>query len=943
MAPAFKIAFPLPGRRTSASPQGPPGSYASPNECGISPHWHPMSKAEEALGARTPDSSESSNAPKKGKLQKDRKNLRRLPSFMSVTLANVDGDSPNSEEGIPFSDMRPTGAYAASQSPARATHRLSRHGSSPVLGSNVAVTTSEVDYFTDHFHDRSHQHLGSTPMSQSSQNKEKSLLATGSRIIFSTTGDAPGPKGVPRVPSPLAHEMQGSCDTPEMSRSHSRNVSKESERSRTTANSLIASMPRRRPSVMDRPTLNPNAPQILHAVSPPPALINASLPKPMQPGYAPMTTAGKLSRWSRMKQKSSRLQEPEKVPLYRPRADDFSSVKVNVKRPKIGASNWFDSIATDDSASETASQVNEYSRFELTEELAAGPVITPVLTSSKAEQMLLSEEPSSPSSPGRKSSFNNKIRQTGMPERKLSFKLDGPPTRFPQPKASARLSYSKSAPSSPTGHRTVRSNDGQRGIPCGIDLQIQSVLNLSSSDDETEGGPPMPKQQAHRPEAKEENAVYGTDGQSAGAAQIKPSKPRQSSNRSLRRSAYGKSGSLEAVPPVPQIPFRPELNQRPSSTRWRELLEAKDRAQLTGTTPEAEAGDSTVDSGASSITDITPSSTPARSLSARYSKRISSSLRGSKLMKVTMEEEQLLEAMREERASIRANDFQKRFTSAMQQMRASDLISRPRTAGADGAPSTARSSLYAPSATTGITVPSTHGSISPPLLTPAVYKPPTGAKHIYKASLGTISRLSASADDLTVEDSYPFPHIPSEPLPLPGPPTLATGSRSHFGPLTSCPPHLNTLSLTSAPGLPYGSPSEVLPPTPSIRGFPITPPPGGQHDVRRASSPPRSSGGGRSNPSAGDRARLVVKTHPASIGNAQDSATLNSAAEDIPDSDPIPAGISVPEVADSSTKSLGHERQRTTSSSVVMLDGMESFAARVDEENDIAGWAMERW
>ena len=32
----------------------------------------------------------------------------------------------------------------------------------------------------------------------------------------------------------------------------------------------------------------------------------------------------------------------------------------------------------------------------------------------------------------------------------------------------------------------------------------------------------------------------------------------------------------------------------------------------------------------------------------------------------------------------------------------------------------------------------------------------------------------------------------------------------------------------------------------------------------------------------------------------------------------------------------GHERQRT-SSSVVVLDGMETFAQRVDEENDIAG------
>ena len=38
-----------------------------------------------------------------------------------------------------------------------------------------------------------------------------------------------------------------------------------------------------------------------------------------------------------------------------------------------------------------------------------------------------------------------------------------------------------------------------------------------------------------------------------------------------------------------------------------------------------------------------------------------------------------------------------------------------------------------------------------------------------------------------------------------------------------------------------------------------------------------------------------------------------------------------------------HERQRTVSSSVVVLDGAEQRAQQLDEEDEITGWAMDRW
>ena len=38
-----------------------------------------------------------------------------------------------------------------------------------------------------------------------------------------------------------------------------------------------------------------------------------------------------------------------------------------------------------------------------------------------------------------------------------------------------------------------------------------------------------------------------------------------------------------------------------------------------------------------------------------------------------------------------------------------------------------------------------------------------------------------------------------------------------------------------------------------------------------------------------------------------------------------------------------HERKRTVSSSVVVLDGAEQRAQQLDEEDEITGWAMNRW
>lgn len=209
-------------------------------------------------------------------------------------------------------------------------------------------------------------------------------------------------------------------------------------------------------------------------------------------------------------------------------------------------------------------------------------------------------------------------------------------------------------------------------------------------------------------------------------------------------------------------------------------------------------------------------------------------------MKVTQEEEKLLEAMRDKRASIRQDDFEKGFTTAMHLQ---DIVARPKTAGADGRSSAtySRSSFYG-----------SRSSISPM---------PNQEYGLQRNLAG--SHISATTDDLG-DEAYPFPEVP---------PSLR--SPAEFASIPKASPSLSF------------SPSDI---SPSTRNSPITPPPG--HGTLGL-----CSGGNTVSPRRG----LQV---------------MNK---------------------------IGHERKRTVSSSVVMLDGVEHHAQEVDEQNEISNWASDRW
>ena len=998
MAPSFKIAFPLPGFRPSSSTQTTPSPHKDVDD---SPPYYPSPKAEEILGASTPDG----NVTKKSKSKKERKHLRKFPSFMNVTLADIEGDSPGSDEGFPFPGVQTTSSmHPSTQSHVLPGQRLSRHGSSPLLGETRTVIAAGGDYFNVQSPQKSHQNESASPSPHLDYQRPQSPTVASQQTWASSTRDSASRRGLPQVSSPLAHQTKMSTstvNTANLSRTHSRNISKESERSdgsKISGSSKIAAIPRRRPSVMDRPTLYPEAPRPIHAVSPPPALINSSLPRHMQIGGGNLPAAGK-SRWWGMRRTKTSPHEPEEVLRQHPDGADVSPVKVNVKKPRAGVRNWFDTIDTDDAALETTSLNDQYSRFEPanTDNFESNVATEPA----SIEHVLFSDPPTSPQPSQRKSSLSSKGRRSGPSDRKLSFKLDCPAQRSSQGRTSSYYS-SKSAPISPGTSKSIQSTDSQRGIPEGLDLQLHSILNLSSSEDEDEQSLDSSTRRQQVIRASVEGSDYSGEVLYGNTLRGQTIRPRQVSGRNSKRSSSSrKSNASEVIPPVPQIPSRPQLTQRSSSMRWKEVLEEKETAQSIGTTTEAEAGDETVDSGGSSLTDITvPTATPQATPSTRpVSKRLSNSHRGSKLMKVTLEEEKLLEAMREKRASIRANDFQKGFTSAMQQLRASDLISRPRTAGADGTGPPSRSSLYGHT-TTGSH--SSRGSMSPPILNPTVYRPPGGLPlyqhHPYKNSLSHNSRLSISAEDLTIDDSYPFPQIPSEPLPSllsantnirsPIPSYTAANAAGAIAKLDS--PNLSlTFSTAESSNGAVASGGNSFngkpqPSTPSTRNSPLTPPPGhnnlGVYGINR-STPINSLGHhpdaaaligidddevgprmgyspaiGMSNlltlplpplpPAKSDKRNSFMSTNTTSTGKATNNGVIvRTPINGVNSGSNVDTHVNMHSSVNQAAKTPGHGRHHTSSSSVVVLDGVETYAAAIDEETEIAGWGMdmERW
>jgi hypothetical protein len=809
MAPNFQLSFPLP-RQPSASP-----NTATPaSECSYksryddSPHLYPGSKAERTLGASEPELPEA----KKKESNKLKRKLRKSPSFMSLSLSEIDGDPVHVTDGFPFPSMLPLGE--ASTQPMQ---HFSRQGSSPLLGElyynesthaeNLNIATAPEARRTD-----------SLSTLQSHYDSAKVPHAVSQQTSASSARDMALRKHSIPITSPLGFRKVDRFKATEPDLPHSRNVSGDSKVSAATKISgdsikWITGMPRRRPSVTDPPTLYPNANRAAsHAVSPPPALMNTSSPQ-----ILPSNDPPKRPKWWQRKTSSPKVSFP--TPLEDPPSltnlfeEKVKSIKVNVKKPKQGGSgarNWFDDLEEDEQTLEDL-QHQEHIEHPIHEKPE------PPL----ARHDIISQEVH-PATTLRKSSSSNTTQQPTSSGRRLSIRLEFSPQQL-STTPSSPPNVPRSIRSSPHG-KNIRSLKIDKSVHLGMDLQVESFLELSSSEDE--GGQSSAHSNMHEPyrrhhiRASVERASNSHEVSMDGAQGGQPVRPPPIAKKTSFGPLSKRSTSSEIVPLVPRIPDRPiKLVQRSSSMRLREMMDDK-----------AGSIESTIDSGASSLTD----NTNGREGHTTRTKQ-KSSVRGSKLMKVTSEEEKLLEAMRDKRASIRQDDFEKGFKTAMQLQ---DIVARPKTAGADGR--TSRLSVC--------------GSRSP------------------ISSIVTNARPSAAADDWLLEDSFPFPKVPPRRGILPNL-KISQGFMS--------PPK-------ASPSLSF-SPSDILPSTPASRNSPITPPAQGSLGVY---------GRGRTlSPSRG----VIVMNN------------------------------------------LGHDRKRTTSSSEVMLDGVEQHARELNEADEINGWVLNRW
>lgn len=678
---------------------------------------------------------------KKKQSKKAKKQLRKYPSFMSVTLSDVDAESVKTLDEFPFPGM-----HTPSEMVSQPIQNKSRQGSSPLLGEQYMLGTPNGITLSNASSPGARRVESSSTL-RSYYDPKKSPLSISQQTSASSARDMALRKGFPPISSPLSLHAVDTVKSAEPGGQHSRNIStdtKVSGSSKISGSSLkrINSIPRRRPTVMDPPTLYPNADRNFHATSPPPALINAALPKPQGPQSQSKRSFSRPWWWAKVKTEMAPPVSVEDQQRHEDFDDHLPSIKLNVKKPRVGMRNWFDGLE-DEEASSDGQQDTDPSKYRLPE-----PYKPPL-----SIQGIMAQGVRSPQIPERKSSFSNNTGPITHLDQKPSFQFDSPPLRSLCSGSSSQIPEDMSTPGTTPGSpdaTVLKPTMSSKEASPGVDLQSVSFLELSSSEDETESNSDAPYRRL-RIRASIEKARYNNEVLVGNAQRAQPVRPRpivNGRNRPLSR----RSNSSEKVPPVPKIPDKPRLSQRNSSVRWREMME--DRAGST---------ESTVDSGESSLNG---------SIDVRRARtRAKQNIRRSRFMKVTSEEEKLLEAMRDKRASIRQDDFDKGFKTAMQLQ---DIVARPRTAGAEGRAS--RSSNCG-----------SRSSASPPT-----------EEYAMRTSRSD-SRFSASAEDLRLDDAYPFPEV---------------HLNRKFPPGFISPPK-------PSPSLSF-SPSDILPET-----SPVTPPPPG--------------------------------------------------------------------------------------------------------------------
>ncbi|KAL8642411.1 MAG: hypothetical protein Q9228_000879, partial [Teloschistes exilis] len=704
MPRTFKFSFPLPGRKASDDKNSSPGAATTPNDShDDSPFSDPGSKAERILGTMdlAPNPDKSSKA--------SRRALRKKPSFMSVTISEAESDSAAAKDGFPFPGMP-----SSRGSSRRPSHALRNQPSSPLLGDRFPKDSPGTDSMTDSSSPRPHFY-GSSSTLRSYYDPARSPLSISQQTSASSARDMALRKGLPSISSPLSQDV---------SEEISPSAVAEEQRGATKNCRGQGTLP-----------LNISDPCLPHDSFAGPILSPDQVSKsPSQLSYSSSPQSGSTGRpnwWKRRKAKESRTKEAKLTTgSSRFGEGDFGveSLKTNIKKPRAGTQHWFDSGGTDNNPDPQHEQIDAKE--------VNGEFWNQRLTN-------LRHDTDDTSNAGRVR--DNRLQSSDEPIPLNLVKSTHLPMRQSSPNSQTKDS------SSPTSQVRTRSRSLNTAK---ADLLNQSFLELSSSsDDESESAAVQaPELGRYRIRDSIDRNYVGEDVLITKAERIRPVKPKPIVSPSSRRPKR----ESEVIPPVPKIPERPQLQQRVSSMRWRESVNAKSPGfvapSINSTT--SSNGDASLASHASSCR---PTAFEASTKKFGH---------GSRLMTVTVEESELLEAMRQKRASRARSDP------------SSPNHIRPKTAGAtDGRGSYVGSDL----------------SCSPAPSLPSL----PDHSNSYSINNGPHS-------------PFRFPEVPLE-----LPPPRRTPKQAP--PIVFPPPK-------SSPTESF-SPSDLLPSTPRSRLSPLTPPP----------------------------------------------------------------------------------------------------------------------
>ncbi|KAL8723069.1 MAG: hypothetical protein Q9225_000540 [Loekoesia sp. 1 TL-2023] len=700
----FKFSFPLPGRKTSRDTNGSPILIDTPNDSyDDSPFSDPGSKAERILGTHEPASPHGLSN------KSSRKALRKKPSFMSITLSEAANSSVAAKDGFPFPDM--PNSRGSSRRP---SHNLQNQGSSPLLGERFFKESPGTDSTTNSPSSRPHFY-GSSSTLRSYYDPAKSPLSISQQTSASSARDMALRKGYPSISSPL-----------------SRDVSNEISPSATDDNRRPATDHdlTRGPVHLDLSKFSPK-----HQTSAVPIISPDEVSKsPSQLSYSSSqqsASSGRPNWWKRKQAKESESKKAKASP-DEPRLDQFDlgldSLKTNIRKPRAGTRHWFDGVGDDNAPDTQEGQLDP----------------------DKTHRQFWNRRLDNLRPDNRDSSARD-LEQGDVNEPSLNDPAMSVPAKM-------RHGLQDSPPEETPNHTKQPKTRSRSSTVAEVDLSNHSFLELSSSDDEeSERSAIQPRdQRRHRIRDSIDQNAIGEDVLVSSAERIRPVKPKSVVNASPRRSKRGS----EVIPPVPKIPERPQLQQRVSSMKWREVQSFKSPIVRIRS-----VNDSISSSGGASI--ASQASSLRQTAFDPHSKK---SAHGSKLMTVTTEEGELLKAMRQTRASIRQDAFTEGYIKAFHSTRKD--LHRPRTSGADGRVSYMGSDR----------------SISP-----SPSQPTTNASPL----------------------SFRFPDVPSSDNNKPLSPTPRRAKSTQAPPIISPPPQ-------SSPTESF-SPSDILPSTPRSRLSPLTP------------------------------------------------------------------------------------------------------------------------